>query len=209
MRAKLATLCGSLLILGMSVPPAQAHWGVGIHIGIPIFVPTYGYYRPYPYYYGPPPVYVQPAPVYVQPAPTYIQPVPAPAPAPAPAPRQTSSSPPSVETTPPPVVRAQAQEDRQTEIAHNIEHLRNPDEQARVDAVTRLGKLKSERAIDPLAATLSGDASVKVREAAAKALGMIGSPKALPALQRAVKSDADRDVRHTAQFAVEIVDANR
>jgi hypothetical protein len=207
MHAKLATLCGSLLLIGLSVAPAQAHWGVGIHIGIPIFVPTYGYYRPYPYYYGPAPVYVQPAPVYVQPVPTYVQP--APAPAPAPAPRPAPSAPDSVQSTPQPVVRAQAQEDRQTEIAHNIEHLRNPDEQARVDAVTRLGKLKSERAIDPLAATLSGDSSVRVREAAAKALGMIGSPKALPALQRAAKSDGDRDVRHTAQFAVEIVDGNR
>jgi hypothetical protein len=216
MRAKLTTLCGSLLLLGLTVTPAQAHWGVGVHIGIPIFFPPCGYYRPYPVYYAPAPVYYQPAPVYVQPAPVYVQPVPAPAPAPAPAPQPPTSSqtpaPPAQAVTPavtPPVARAQAPDDRQTEINHNLEHLRNPDEQARVDAVTRLGRLKAQRALDPLAATLAGDSSAKVREAAAKALGVMGSPKALPALQRAAKNDADRDVRHTAEFAIELVEANR
>jgi HEAT repeat protein len=99
-------------------------------------------------------------------------------------------------------------DERQTEITHNLEHLRNPEEQARLDAVVRLGRLKAQRAVDPLAATLAGDSSPKVRDAAARALGMIGSPKALPALQRAAEADNDRDVRHSAQFSVELVQAN-
>jgi HEAT repeat protein len=90
-----------------------------------------------------------------------------------------------------------------------IEHLKNPDETARAGAVSRLGRLKAVRAVDPLAATLAGDSSPRVREAAAKALGMIGSVKALPALQRAAQNDSDRDVRHSAQFSVELVQAGR
>jgi HEAT repeat protein len=100
-------------------------------------------------------------------------------------------------------------DDRQTEITHTIEHLRNPDEQARADAATHLGRLRAVRAVDPLAATLAGDSSPRVREAAAKALGMIGSAKALPALQRAAQKDADRDVRHSAEFSVELVQVGR
>jgi hypothetical protein len=212
MRAKLTALCGSLLLLGMTGTPAQAHWGVGVHIGIPIFFPPCGYYRPYPVYYAPAPVYYQPAPVYVQPAPVYVQPAPAPAAALPPATSSqpsTQSAQATAPTVTPTTARAQAPDDRQTEITNNLEHLRNPDEQARADAVTRLGRLKALRAVDPLAATLAGDPSVKVREAAAKALGLIGSPKSLPALQRAAKNDADHDVRHTAQFAIELVEANR
>jgi hypothetical protein len=219
MRVKLTVICSSLLLLGLAANPAQAHWGVGISVGIPIFFPPcYPCYRPYPVYYAPAPVYVQPAPVYVQPAPIYVQPAPAPAPAPvpAPAPQPATSSqpstPPAQASAPavtPAIARGQAADDRQSEITNTLEHLRNPDEQARADAVTRLGRLKAQRAIDPLAATLAGDSSAKVREAAAKALGIIGSPKALPSLQRAAKNDADRDVRHTAQFAIELVEANR
>jgi HEAT repeat protein len=78
-----------------------------------------------------------------------------------------------------------------------------------MDAATRLGRLKAGRAVDPLAATLAGDASPRVREAAAKALGIIGSAKALPALRKAAEADGDRDVRHTAEFAMEIVQAGK
>ena len=49
------------------------------------------------------------------------------------------------------------------------------DQRTRSDSVAKLGKLRSTRAIDPLAATLSGDRSPAVREAAARALGLIGS----------------------------------
>jgi HEAT repeat protein len=69
----------------------------------------------------------------------------------------------------------------------------------------QLGRLRAQRAIDPLAATLAGDKSAAVRDAAARALGLIGSPKALPALRRAAQLDADKDVRRSAQFSVEVV----
>ena len=59
-----------------------------------------------------------------------------------------------------------------------------------------LGRTKSERALDPLAATLAGDRSPVVRDAAARALGLIASPKALPALTHAAQADTDRDERH-------------
>lgn len=86
-----------------------------------------------------------------------------------------------------------------------LRSLRDPDEHVRLDCVTQLGRMKSLRAVDPLAATLAGDSSAAVREAAAKALGLIGAPGALPALSRAATADADRDVRHTAKFAAEII----
>jgi HEAT repeat protein len=69
----------------------------------------------------------------------------------------------------------------------------------------QLGKLHDPRAIDPLAATLSGDRSPVVRESAARALGLIGSPGALPALQHAAQTDSDHDVRRSAQFAAEVI----
>jgi HEAT repeat protein len=68
-----------------------------------------------------------------------------------------------------------------------------------------LGRLKAERAVDPLAATLAGDRSPAVRDAAARALGLVGSPRGLTALKYAAQADSDRDVRHSAQFAVEII----
>jgi HEAT repeat protein len=71
--------------------------------------------------------------------------------------------------------------------------------------VLQLGRSKDPRAVDPLAATLAGDRSAMVREAAARALGLIGSPAALPALQNAAQVDSDHDVRRSAQFAVEVI----
>jgi hypothetical protein len=206
MRAKLILVIGSLMALGMAATPAHAHWGVGVRIGIPLFVGPYysycPYYAPYPVYVQPAPAYyVQPAPIVYQQAPVYVQPA------------SVAVQPAPAVQTPIPVRLAAAQapvaEERQTEISNNLEHLRNPDEQARVDAVSRLGRLKAARAVDPLAATLAGDSSPRVREAAAKALGMIGSPKGLPALQHAALNDNDRDVRHSAQFSVELVQAGR
>jgi len=75
--------------------------------------------------------------------------------------------------------------------------------------VMQLGRLRALAGIDPLAATLAGDRSPLVREAAARGLGLIGSPKALPALQHAAMADPDRDVRHSAQFAAEVVQSGR
>jgi hypothetical protein len=208
MRAKLAILIGSLVMLGLAETNAHAHWGVGIRIGVPVCFPFccsyYPYYAPYPVYVQPAPVFVQPAPVVYQAAPVYVQPAQA-AGQPAPTVRATAPT----QTVTPAAAQTSVIDDRQTEITHTLEHLRNPNEQARVDAVSRLGRLKAVRAVDPLAATLAGDSSPRVREAAAKALGMIGLAKALPALQRAAQNDGDRDVRHSAQFSVELVQAGR
>src|SRR5262249_5883046 len=71
-----------------------------------------------------------------------------------------------------------------------------------------LGRMKADRAIDPLLAALAGDRSPVVRDAAARALGLIGSPRALTALLHAAQADNDRDVRHSAPFAVEVIQTN-
>jgi hypothetical protein len=201
---------GTPLLLGLalgaaSATPAVAHagkWSIGVHFGVPVHRHHYWYdpypcYAPYPVYVAPRPVYVTPAPVYVATAPVLVQPQSQPAPLEtAPAPR------------PGPAYTAALDENR-AEVDHCLRRLADPSEQVRIDAVTRLGRLKADQAIDPLAATLSGDRSPAVREAAARALGIIGSPRALPALQYAAQADADRDVRHSARFATEVVQSNR
>jgi HEAT repeat protein len=85
--------------------------------------------------------------------------------------------------------------------------LADADERVRSESVMQLGRLKAQQAVDPLAATLAGDRSATVREAAARALGLIGSPTSLPALQRAAQVDNDRDVRRSAQFSLEVIQA--
>ena len=95
------------------------------------------------------------------------------------------------------------------EVERNLQMLADPDERVRAGVVMQLGRFKSERAVDPLAATLAGDRSPTVREAAARALALIGSPKALPALRGAALNDSDRDVRHSAEFAIEVVQSGR
>jgi HEAT repeat protein len=72
----------------------------------------------------------------------------------------------------------------------------------------QLGQLRATTAVQPLTATLAGDQSPVVREAAARALALIGSAQALTALQHAAQADPDRDVRHSAQFAVDIIRNN-
>jgi HEAT repeat protein len=93
--------------------------------------------------------------------------------------------------------------------AEQLRLLSNPDERVRSDAALRLGRLQVEQAVDPLAATLAGDRSPVVRDAAARALGLIGSPRALTALTHAAQVDSDRDVRRSAQFAVDVIQTNR
>lgn len=195
MRLHKRTAIGAVLtLLGLAAvaPQAQAWWSVGVRIGVPGYYHPccYPYYRPY--YYRPyPAVIVEPAPVVVaQPAPVVVQPAPVVQPAYGP--------PPAVEQAPSP---------RQFDIDQNLRLLNDPDERVRAEAVIKLGRQKANRAIDPLAATLAGDNSPTVREAAARALGLIGSPKALPALRRAAQADSDVQVRHSAQFAIEVVQA--
>lgn len=195
---------------GVGGAPAWAgghtNFSIGIGLGGPgYYRPWYpgygcGYYRPYyPVYVAPPPVIVQPAPVYQQvpvvqqvpvAQPTYSSPAPAQTPTLVPAPAPTVST-------------VSATTDR--DVDYYAQQLASADERIRTDSVAKLGKLRSPRAIDPLAATLSGDRSPAVREAAARALGLIGSPQALPALQYAAQSDSDRDVRRSAQFSVEVI----
>jgi len=101
--------------------------------------------------------------------------------------------------------RPPADSEYQQEIDQHLRQLSDANEGIRIGAVTQLGRLHVMGAIDPLAATLAGDQSPAVREAAAHSLGLIASPKALPALNRAIQSDPDHDVRKAAEFAVEII----
>jgi hypothetical protein len=184
------------MVLAVAAVDGRAGWGIGVRIGAPVYYRPWGpYYYPYPYYayrpvyVAPPPVVVESPPVIVPSAPA-LQPVYQAAPSSAPSPT---------------IVRTQGQDLSQADLNHYIQLLRDPDEHVRADAVVQLGHLKALASVDPLAATLAGDRSPMVRDAAARALGLIGSPKALPALQRAATADPDRDVRHSAQFAVDIV----
>jgi hypothetical protein len=197
----------SAVVLGvlLCAPPASAgvRWSIGLNFGLPIYPgwgPCYPYYRPV--YVAPPPVYVQPAPLVYQPAPV-LQPVPAPPPAyyPQPHPVQAANY-----TPPPPLA---AREPAQGEADRQLRQLSDPDERARADSAVQLGRMKAMAALDPLAATLAGDRSPAVREAAARGLALLGSPRALTALQRAALADTDRDVRHSAQFAMDVIQSGR
>jgi hypothetical protein len=185
----------SLALLALVCLPwaAQAGgWSVGVRLGFPV------YYHPYPYYgyyyYRPYPVYVTPAPVVVQPVPA-AEPVYAP-PTAIPAPASVSVATPA------------AAESGAVTIDESFRQLSSADEHARAGAMVQLGRMKVQRAIEPISQALAGDRSPAVREAAARALGLIGSPAALPALQRAAQADEDREVRHSAQFAAEVIRAN-
>lgn len=207
----------------VSAPAVQAHgvrWSVGINVG-----PGwggYGYYRPYYPYYGPyyrPYVYaVPPAVVYEVPPPVVVRPSAVVVPSyssPATSEPPTYSGPvvtPQTSAPQPVVIQAGSETvapQRMVPVDQLLQHLQNPDERARQDAIMELGRSKSDRAIDPLAATLAGDRSPGVRDAAARALGLIGSPRALTALTHAAQADQDRDVRRSAQFAVEVIQSNR
>ncbi len=203
-RYQLASL---LLLLSFAAAPLTAHsprssWSVGVHIGPPAYHRPYlhspwcyGVVRPYPYhyFYEPAPLIYE-TPILVRPAPVVVRPESVVVPSTLPAASATQVIPAS------------------NEIAATIEvylqRLAHADENVRRDAVMELGRMKAERAVQPLAATLAGDRSAVVRDAAARALGLIGSPRALTALVHAAQADTDRDVRHSAQFAVEIIRTN-
>jgi hypothetical protein len=188
------TLAG--MALAAAAVDVRAGWGIGVGIGAPVYYRPWG---PYPYYYpyyGYRPVYVAPPPVVIESPPVAVPSAPALQPI-------YQAAPSSAPT--PTIVRTQGQEVSQADISHYLQLLRDPDEQVRADTVVQLGRLKALASVDPLAATLAGDRSPMVREAAARALALLGSPKALPALQRAASADPDRDVRHSAQFAIDIV----
>jgi hypothetical protein len=201
----LASALAAAALVGASAE-SQAGWSVGVRVGGPVYYRPWGpYYYPYYYPYGG--VYLAP-PVVVESAPVVVQPLPVPGSPPAASGLQPASQT-APSTLPPPIVRSQYQEVPQMDINRCLQQLRDPDERVRADSVLQLGRLKALSCVDPLAATLAGDRSPMVREAAARALGLIGSPKALPALQHAASADPDRDVRHSAQFAVDIVQSGR
>ena len=190
-------------------PPGRTSVAIGLNFGSPgpyyrpYYAPYYGpyygpYYRPYPYYYAPPAVIVQPAPqVIYQPAPVVVQQQPAVAAQPL-----DATQPQPVYSAPP---QAAFQQTSRPNIDGLLANLRNTSEAVRRDSVMELGRMKAAHAIQPLTATLAGDQSPVVREAAARALGLISSPSSLVALQHAAQADPDRDVRHSAQFAVDII----
>jgi hypothetical protein len=205
MKTTRAFILASIAFLGVSAIPAQAggHWGVGINIGFPVYRPWYpcygyGWYYPPPYYYAPvviqQPVAVQP--VAVQPAPA--QPAPA---------AQPSYSGPAPVHAPTPVTTAHLQpvNTQQSEINQHLNQLVNSNDQMRKDSALQLGRLRAQEAVDPLAATLAGDRSPQVREAAARGLALIGSSKALPALEQAARADVDPTVRHSAEFSIDVI----
>jgi HEAT repeat protein len=97
---------------------------------------------------------------------------------------------------------------RQGEVTGLLDQLRSPQEQARMAALTQLGRMKATDAVSPVIRILNEDASPQVREAAARALGLIGAETALPALQHAALDDNDRDVRHSASYAADVIRAS-
>jgi hypothetical protein len=186
---------------------------IGIGIG-PCWGPGWGWYRPYPYYpyyYAPPAVVVAPAPV-IQPVPVVAAAPVAPAavavtPPPATPIASTAVTPAAIPApTPTTIFRAAAPVSESG--TQYLQQLSNPDVNTRQNAVMELGKQRVDQAVDPLSATLAGDSSPVVREAAARALGLIAAPRSLPALIRAAQADNDREVRHSAQFAVEVIRGN-
>jgi len=206
----------SLLIAGLVVsalPAASAQAGVRIGIGIgfpicwggPCYYPAPVYYVPGPYCVTAPAVVVQ-QPVVSQPA---MQ---------QPAPRQEETAPPPKPVQPQAAAQPQPLPEAvvlkpvmatrpgpQGEVDQYVGRLADADEGVRLDAVTRLGRMRAAQAGEPLAATLAGDQSPAVREAAARSLAILSDPKALPALLRAAEGDTDRDVRRAARFAVDVI----
>src|SRR5437016_5909497 len=149
---------GLLTMVGFAVPQtASAGIRIGVGLGFPIypFAPYYPYYPYRPiYYYPPPAVYppaVYPPAVYVQPAPACVQPVPA-------AQAHYETPPPPVQALPPVPIPATQHGMTQTsanglqEAERHLQLLSDADEKVRASSVMQLGRMKSERAIDPLAA---------------------------------------------------------
>jgi hypothetical protein len=206
------TFALSTLLAMTSLPQvAQAHptrIGIGINLFPPIYVGPgpyhyhhhhpYPYRYAYPYYYAPPAVIVQAPPIVVGSAPAVTQ---SPAPVVVEAPPAFNAIPSAPSVVP-------VRNDPPTRMDMLLQQLSDPNESLRRDAALDLGRMKAQRAVDPLVHLLSKDTSPQVREAAARGLGLIGSSRSLNALIYAAQADNDRDVRHTAQFAVEVIRTN-
>jgi hypothetical protein len=173
--------------------------GFGIRIG-PGF-----YYGPGPYYYGYGYPYYVPGPIVYETAPPIVVRQAAPVIEGVPAPAAPNPPPPPL---PPNVVPTQNVAPTPTRLDSLLSQLRDPSETVRRDAAMDLGRMKAQKAVDPLIQLLSKDANPIARDGAARALGLIASPRSLNALIYASQADNDRDVRHSAQFAVEIIRTN-
>ena len=197
-------LAWAILVLATCFTSAQAgpytSWSVSV--GGPVYRPYY----PYPYYgYGYyRPAYYGPAPIYLEAPPMVVVPSRAAACSPCAQPSVSQASPIPSE---PPVIQigAQLETPATTSVEGHLANLRNPSEAVRANSVLELGRMRAATAVDPLNATLAGDQSPVVRDAAARALGMIGSPRSLTVLMHSGQADADRDVRRSAQFAVDVI----
>jgi hypothetical protein len=193
----LGALAGIAVLAGIAQAGPPVRVGIGFNIGGPVYRPYYGpYYRPY-YYYPPPAIVVAPPPpqVIYQPAPVVVQ-------------QQPVYSAPPVTSAAPPPPQQQVEYRPVASTDTFLANLRSPDENVRRDSVLELGRMKATTAVQPITATMAGDQSPVVREAAARSLGLIGSPNALTALLHAAQADPDRDVRRSAQFSVEVIRTN-
>lgn len=209
-RMQWAMVVAAAALLGTTAEAHGPKFSIGLNFGFPVYAGPYcpgPHVHCYPGYYVPrpvvihQPVYVAPTPVVVEQQPTYVFP-PAPATPPPPAPKAAPQSALMTSTF------QTADWKKSAEIDQLLPSLNDPDAKVRAEVVLQLGRLKADRAIDPLAATLAGDKSPQVRDSAARALGLICSPRALTALIHAAQADPDHDVRRSAQFAVEIIKLN-
>lgn len=218
MRLMRTLAVGSLALLGAWTSTAEAggYWSVGVRFGGPCYYRPWGYYpcyRPYPIVgigVGVAPVVVEPVPV-IQTVPVYQVPAAAPAPAPEVAPPPTPVTSQGLPAQPIPVAvqPVSNNHERQADITFHLQRLADPDVQHRAESAVQLGRMRAQRAVDPLTATLAGDQSPVAREAAARALGLIGNVRAMPALRRAAQADADATVRSSATFAMDVIQARR
>src|SRR5262245_44838850 len=178
---------------------ARTFIGFGIRIG-----PGY-YYGPGQYYYGYGYPYYVPGSIVYETAPPIVVRQTVPVSEGVLAPTAPNPLPPPL---PPNVVPTQNVAPTPTRVDSLLSQLRDPSETVRRDAAMDLGRMKAQKAVDPLIQLLSKDASPIARDGAARALGLIASPRSLNALIYASQADNDRDVRHSAQFAVEIIRTN-
>ena len=72
--------------------------------------------------------------------------------------------------------------------------------------ITRRGVIGT---ISPVFGFLPTRSDFCLRPKEPKEDSLIGSPRSLTALTHAAQADADRDVRRSAQFAVEVIQANQ
>ena len=169
-------LIATTLVLGLATAAAEAgppvRIGIGLNFGGPYYYRGYGY----PYYYGGYPYpypYVVPGPVVYQNPPVIVQQGPVVGTTPAysaPAPSVSGPEPERITTA---NAVTPANPNAQSSLEYHLSRLSNPDEGLRRESVMELGRTKSDRAVDPLTATLAGDRSPAVRDAAARALGAV------------------------------------